>query len=567
MAPRHSEQVLAALAQVYARPGDDGARVSLADALEREGRPEAELIRLQLLSQRNPARERALVGGLRDRLHFRLRGQVVHEATQFERGLPVGAHAGADGQADAPLTRAAWRTLRRVRFSHAPRWESMDLEPLETLVLDSVVHFRAVPPLAMRVLELGVNWNHTIDLGALWNADFTNLKALRELWLECPADRLADLLSKVPSRVEVVLRNPDVIGLARAWSEGEQRPLRLDFGEAGFARLSGEGVELKLKAPAEALREDGVEALQRAAKAQQVEFVAGGRRHVQPRQWSLAQRSSFERLLDAVYADPDSDDKRRVLADALLDVGDPRGEFISRQLKGDAAKELLQRHREKLHFALERQVAMGATRFERGFPSAVYVHEWLADGPKLSREAFSTVKRAELKSNVAVLQQADWSSLEHLELGAGVVLKLPSVALKRVHTLELNTAPYFPGVEAFLAWREQWHALLPALRRVTTTFTPFWLELTRGRPEVELWLRMGGAGLGYALDNWAQDSKAPPFTLVIVERQAGRFSDDVGPVARFDDGAVEVPAAWSGEARYLCERAAQRKGVPLRVVG
>ena len=37
-------------------------------------------------------------------------------------------------------------------------------------------------------------------------------------------------------------------------------------------------------------------------------------------------------LLAAIYADPDDDAPRHVLADALIDRGDPRGEFISMQL-------------------------------------------------------------------------------------------------------------------------------------------------------------------------------------------------------------------------------------------
>jgi uncharacterized protein (TIGR02996 family) len=42
-------------------------------------------------------------------------------------------------------------------------------------------------------------------------------------------------------------------------------------------------------------------------------------------------------LFAAVYAEPDSDEPRVVLADHLMDEGDPRGEFIAKQLAGDDA--------------------------------------------------------------------------------------------------------------------------------------------------------------------------------------------------------------------------------------
>ena len=45
--------------------------------------------------------------------------------------------------------------------------------------------------------------------------------------------------------------------------------------------------------------------------------------------------SSIEQLFAEVYANPDDDQVRRVLADALLATGDPRGELILFQLEPD----------------------------------------------------------------------------------------------------------------------------------------------------------------------------------------------------------------------------------------
>jgi len=74
-------------------------------------------------------------------------------------------------------------------------------------------------------------------------------------------------------------------------------------------------------------------------------------------------------LFAAVYAEPDSDEPRVVLADYLIEQGDPRGEFIAKQLAGDdaGAEALLATHG---------RVWLGSLRpfthraqFRRGFPA------------------------------------------------------------------------------------------------------------------------------------------------------------------------------------------------------
>lgn len=59
--------------------------------------------------------------------------------------------------------------------------------------------------------------------------------------------------------------------------------------------------------------------------------------------------SSIDELFAEVYANPDDDQVRRVLSDALLAIGDPRGEFILFQLEPDKdfhrrAMRLIQAH-------------------------------------------------------------------------------------------------------------------------------------------------------------------------------------------------------------------------------
>ncbi|MGZ3455857.1 MAG: hypothetical protein ACXVEF_40000 [Polyangiales bacterium] len=90
---------------------------------------------------------------------------------------------------------------------------------------------------------------------------------------------------------------------------------------------------------------------------------------------SAAQLSS---LLDAVYEDPTADAPREVLADALLDASDPRGEFIALQM-GEARgrtlsreekrreKQLLDAHADEWLGPLAGWIRKGDRAFRRGF--------------------------------------------------------------------------------------------------------------------------------------------------------------------------------------------------------
>jgi uncharacterized protein (TIGR02996 family) len=82
-----------------------------------------------------------------------------------------------------------------------------------------------------------------------------------------------------------------------------------------------------------------------------------------------------EALLARVYAHPKDDSARLVLADHLLEQGDPWGEFIMLQYaaRPDEARlrELLAKHAVAWHVPLGPLVDPRTTRFERGFPFAV----------------------------------------------------------------------------------------------------------------------------------------------------------------------------------------------------
>jgi uncharacterized protein (TIGR02996 family) len=77
---------------------------------------------------------------------------------------------------------------------------------------------------------------------------------------------------------------------------------------------------------------------------------------------------SLETLLQAVLDDPDDLDCRLVYADALQDLGDPRGEFIAHHIAGrDEARALLKKHGKEWTAFLRPAVSRSGLRFVNGF--------------------------------------------------------------------------------------------------------------------------------------------------------------------------------------------------------
>ncbi len=104
--------------------------------------------------------------------------------------------------------------------------------------------------------------------------------------------------------------------------------------------------------------------------------------------------TDLEALLEAIYAAPDDDAPRLVYADALSELGDPRGEFIVRQCRGDTAAELvLLAHGDAWLGELE--PVIGEYTFERGFlATAKIVHprDDAAIARLVGHPAWSTVR-------------------------------------------------------------------------------------------------------------------------------------------------------------------------------
>jgi uncharacterized protein (TIGR02996 family) len=103
--------------------------------------------------------------------------------------------------------------------------------------------------------------------------------------------------------------------------------------------------------------------------------------------------SSLERLLEAIYDAPDDDAPRLVYADALLERGDPRGEFIVRQCRGDAATDLLEEHGDR--WLGELVDLLVESTFERGFLAKATI----------SDEAFRTNRGAVGHPNLRMVRE------------------------------------------------------------------------------------------------------------------------------------------------------------------
>lgn len=178
-------------------------------------------------------------------------------------------------------------------------------------------------------------------------------------------------------------------------------------------------------------------------------------------------RASDEELLAAIYAAPDDDAPRHVFADALLERGDERGEFISLQLaraRGEATPAQRLRESQLAHdpkrlsaWALPLS-AGGEVVFGRGFP------EFLALNPKQAKRvvghaALRTLARVAGFEQCSVKVAAELLGSPHLR-GATHVGRLSGALLDKLEgdlpwpSISLVEAPgpgllsRFPGLRA-----------------------------------------------------------------------------------------------------------------------
>ncbi|MCP3166656.1 hypothetical protein [Myxococcus qinghaiensis] len=190
--------------------------------------------------------------------------------------------------------------------------------------------------------------------------------------------------------------------------------------------------------------------------------------------------STREALLARIHAVPEDDSSRRVLADQLLELGDPLGEFIVLQYAEvpdeDRILQLLVANREKWEAPLGSVIERGCARFARGFPVAVRMKESIfAQGEPVPGPAWGTVEELDWNDVAEWAGPAvHWSRwLTHPHLRGVVRMRNVSEALARelgAHALPVRR------LEVKGAREPRLFQALAALPHLT------WLELSRAEP-------------------------------------------------------------------------------------
>lgn len=138
--------------------------------------------------------------------------------------------------------------------------------------------------------------------------------------------------------------------------------------------------------------------------------------------------ATIAELYAVVYANPDDDGARQVLADALQEIGDPRGELIALQLSGPASadpkreKALYKKHVKEWLGAAGKILKQDSIVFERGFLAEGVIH------PRSNGDARNAVGAPE------------WSTARRLRVNDGVPAFPP---------IEFETHPVLRGLRLF----------------------------------------------------------------------------------------------------------------------
>lgn len=360
--------------------------------------------------------------------------------------------------------------------------------------------YRAVFPDALRGIEHSMRWRQRSESGDP---------------LDVPA--LLAALNMADSQLEYLSRWPDDPRLAR-WlvrTQNRYRGKECDTVRVMLSRLGDQRVVDELRA-AGVWREtaDAVAArtIVPAAPAELAAIVAIiDRRDTDDR----AQAIATDELLARIYAHPDDLDERAVIADWLVERGDPRGELISLQLAPPTrerrlrAKQLVREHYRTWMGELYNAVYCGTYRFRRGVPDGARIdvrelHHAL-EAPQWSTLRYINLDHdgaIELESFVRVLSRC--RSLEQLSgagaltqeaLAAGACPKLRWLAIpskiRRAARAMYRELPALPRLEAiWIADRPPgWMLESPVWRRIQIVSTGGrhqllgrWLEIVR-RPE------------------------------------------------------------------------------------
>lgn len=187
--------------------------------------------------------------------------------------------------------------------------------------------------------------------------------------------------------------------------------------------------------------------------------------------------SDIEELYRAVFAAPEDDGPRLVLADALQERGDPRGEFISLQLQRPRAQrserrmqKLLERHRTEFLRGLQAVVMPDAAqRWDRGFLSEASV---VLSGDRVDTPDWATVKKLDVIFSGAPpleLASVHMRSLEEITLAPLDVVPVVFAAPRPlgVQAVTLQGPPELSAWPADVVAQISEGASVPSLQRLT----------------------------------------------------------------------------------------------------
>lgn len=246
--------------------------------------------------------------------------------------------------------------------------------------------------------------------------------------------------------------------IARVWDRALPIQARAELG----AELADAVAEIA-RVPVRAATDE--EARLEAAIAEKLEPIA-------------ARRRTEAQLFADVYASPSDDGPRLVLADFLLEHGDPRGELVALQLarrdgrldaEGAAREEeLLEAHGRTWAGSLAPLLKWGVgskTRFERGFLAVADSILTAFDNAdvRLDEPSWATIERLQGYWPRALLYGAPLRGLRRLDLLHDEIVGLAARGVVFPNAVELSTNEPLAAPEALLA-------VLPALRTLEIMF-------------------------------------------------------------------------------------------------
>jgi len=144
-------------------------------------------------------------------------------------------------------------------------------------------------------------------------------------------------------------------------------------------------------------------------------------------------QKAIESLLTTVYEEPDNDAPRLVLADALLEIGDVRGEYMSLVFtpeKQIAANTLLQEIRAGWLAPWSAFIAIDLVEFERGFPvSAMFI-----DVPPRLDASMRTLRSIVIACDEASFAfEPELSSVRRVDARVPVLIRAPKKSVEWAH--------------------------------------------------------------------------------------------------------------------------------------